>query len=446
MTTVPDQKRELWSCDFLALPDELLLLIVYSIDCPRAFAALARTCQQLATIMQSPEEQERAKNRFAKRLFEPEPNGWTRFAGDTWLQLPNGARHSYFVSYTTVRPIVSDHLYESLLAIDWFDDLKRSKQLWRACFSPLELVLYINGKRQGCQRMWGGDGTLEQEIFYLDDLQHGLERQCHPTTGKCISLQTYFHGHRTGTELHWSGDGGRLTIQGEMKDGLPCGQWFYWSSETGRLISIKEHDHNGHLHGVQLEFYNQPGRCLSRREEYAHGCRQGNTEEFDQNGVRTFSGQFEKDKVHGRVVVLRREPHAFRKQWIFDLLSTTFYDHGKKHGGEHWIYSLPCDQSTTSVVRICGSGEWQNDQRCGKEIEQLLDTGEIIYEIEYDDEGRRHGMEIKRDPLAPQLVLLQRQWVHGAREGLEMKHKKDGTGVLYRYWENGIGSLVDMAM
>ena len=435
LTRVDEPKRNAAPCALLELPDELLEKIVRNVD---EVAALARTCTQLAAITQSKREQQQAKERFAEEEDEPyRVRKRCIFLRETiWKQLPNGERHGYCASGVTrawnkqCQPNTPAP-YSELLAIDWFDDRKASRRLWKACGRPRKLVLYQDNLRQGRVRAWSSDGFLRKEYHYRDDELHGLWRKWDEDTGALIEQDSYDTGKQHGVFLQWSPES-VLIKQAQLCHGVRIGTVLRWYGESGQLEQIRRLDERGKYHGEFVEWYDTPAHQMSERAQYDHGLKHGLYEFWDDHGRLSSSACYEDGLLHGRVYCLdvgndQRETEMH-------------YHRGVKHGLKVWTYYG--HDKLGQIYTVYGSVMFCHGKHSGVKQELMRpcsnDDSDVIYRCSYDEQGFRHGNEWRRSTFDRSVYMLERVWIHGRREGYEIKRTEENIVFKRRQWCDGV--------
>lgn len=95
--------------------------------------------------------------------------------------------------------------------------------------SPRMSGTYEHGERVGTWRITYRDGTLVDEVEYVDGQKHGLQRKF-TVEGAPLEEITWDHGEKTGPARTFYPDGD-LQSEGEYRQGLRQGTWIYYTPE-----------------------------------------------------------------------------------------------------------------------------------------------------------------------------------------------------------------------
>lgn len=262
-------------CWLLAMPAEILCLIVRALSDPRGFRSCAASCRRLREICQSEHEQERAKLRMVKERITREQNGsfgiGMEIRSVTSCLLPNGMRHG--TQRDCTKFVWNDGSFgESVLVSEFRMDrrhgIEHGIENGRLCYERH----WANGRLNGREQVFWPGGEPRQDRWWQDGLLHGPDRGWWPG-GILGHRRLWVRGRREGNELRMWTARGRFSFR-RYRDGLKHGvqQMFY--SPTG-----------GEAHGP-----------LRRRSTWCRGLRHGVDERFHRNGKKSSAQKW----VHGR--------------------------------------------------------------------------------------------------------------------------------------------------
>lgn len=266
-------------CWLLAMPAEILCLIVRALSDPRGFRSCAASCRRLREICQSEHEQERAKLRMLKECITREHSGSFGIGMETVSRtsrlLPNGMRHGLQLVCTKV--LWDDGGLSERKHVTEYHMGRRHGFERETINGRLDRERHwVNGQRHGRERWFWPDQLPRLDRCYSDGLLHGPDRRWHQG-GFVSHRRLWVRGRREGTELR-------------------C-----WT--TGSLFSLRRY-RDGLRHGVQQMFYSASGDetrgRLRRRSTWCRGLRHGADECFYRNGKRSWRQKWRQGRRCGK--------------------------------------------------------------------------------------------------------------------------------------------------
>ncbi|MBU4610860.1 hypothetical protein IMZ29_10055 [Achromobacter sp. GG226] len=243
----------------------------------------------------------------------------------------------------------------------------------------LSETLRSEDRRHRWVKGWGADGTLRQDIYYLDGSPDGLARRMTGRNG--YSLTEYADGKRHGKfESHRDG---KLFERGEYHEGQRTGRWERYEDDT---VRVSEYNREGRSHGeVSLTVAGE----LRRFETYRHGVRHGRYEMRNSDGVVRERGN---------------------------------YVDGERDGP--WIVALQDLRLESEAMVSMAQGEYRLGKRVGT-WEARLGPGYLIERVTFNDEGERHGPMYRF--AEDGRLLMHATFVNGMANGRYIQNEPDGT-------------------
>lgn len=137
-----------------------------------------------------------------------------------------------------------------------------------------------------------GEGILIHETPYIDDKQHGMEKEYYEENGKIRSEVEYKNGKLEGITKGYYKNG-QLAYSATYKDDKRHGveKWYY---DDGALLRESAYI-NGEKNGIEKTYYRNGN--LSSQANYENGKRVGITKTYYSNGNLLSEREYKKDEI-----------------------------------------------------------------------------------------------------------------------------------------------------
>ncbi len=116
----------------------------------------------------------------------------------------------------------------------------------------------IGELRQGWTRNYSRQGKLISEVYYVDNVRHGLARNYYASSGKLNSTFEYVNGVKQGDEIWYYESGQKYRISPFVDGKIEGVQKLYY--ENGDLLA--EIPYKAGLPGIGLKEYNKDGTLI----------------------------------------------------------------------------------------------------------------------------------------------------------------------------------------
>jgi uncharacterized protein len=204
-----------------SLPTDVLGTIASLLSTPQDFSSFSQVNKKTHTATQRDYILQRAKERFAKRVFLEDGKSFATY-------LPNGTKHGEEKKYN--------------------DDCQlKSKSFWK------------NGKKEGEELGWYENGQKRYECFWKNGKENGGELWWY-RNGQLMRKCFWKDGKEEGEELGWQGNG-QLERKRFWKDGKKIDERMWREHEVKQKeldleknITTSDHAHTTKTNFVAIEF------------------------------------------------------------------------------------------------------------------------------------------------------------------------------------------------
>lgn len=258
---------------------------------------------------------------------------------------------------------------------------------------------YSDGKKNGVATSFYLDGSKKSEIHYKDDLQHGEQRN-YDENGKLVSIENYEEGQKEGVSTEFYPDGS-VKVEAYFSDDLLEGvQKKYY--ENGVLESTIRFE-KGKKNGVAV-FYRFNGN-KQNETTFKNDLKHGEYKEYDEGGKVTLGGFYAENKKEG--VFETYYPDGIKKTQTHFKEDLQYGEHseyapngkptmvsnflnGKKNGVETHYYPNGNIKIETHYVYDLKSGaENQYDQNGHLESVRYFASNELTGQTTYHSNGNK---------------------------------------------------------
>ena len=190
-----------------------------------------------------------------------------------------------------------------------------------ASMSNLIETSYLDGRKNGIQKIWYVNGALHSETSYINDEKHGVYKEW-SVSGRLI-LQTHFkHDMKNGVETEWYESGFRKQ-QTDFVDNQKHGTKINWY-KSGNISTIS-HFENNLMHGIQKSWH-ENGNQASENYTY-EGELQRTAKTWFSNGCISSEVEYQDGEKHGEAKYWRNIQSAYPI-----LLRTSEFRFNRKDG------------------------------------------------------------------------------------------------------------------
>ncbi len=144
--------------------------------------------------------------------------------------------------------------------------------IWFREWNPQGVLIVENGLKDGYRhgpyRSYHNNGQLNEERFYVNNVEHGIARQ-YDYDGKLIGSYSMHFG--TGVDL-WYQEKGVLSEEREYVDGAVHGfeRWYFMD---GKTLFQESHFKQGIEHGIFRDWNSKGGMCRGYPRYFVNGQR-----------------------------------------------------------------------------------------------------------------------------------------------------------------------------